>query len=396
MPPATVHTCKHFDKAQETCGELSAECEGADRVRRPVYPRQRWNVWAWRKRVAKELDALVAVMPQGKRAKGLSHRARKLRSCGTVVSVRECECGNGRAGSARYAHPHDAENAGQDVPKFCEARSCWLCQRRRATPLREWLASQVRTMPLPEGVAWSFLTVSPQYAPDDPEELTPRALRARLEALRAAVRAIIREGRSAIHGAFVAFELAGTGHVHAHVMLAARYLDCDWIDRTAARAGGREVHIAIERAHESTAAEVAKYVAKLISPLDEAALTGAETRELSAPELCAAWEVATYGARMHERFGALRKAPMLDSGEPPKPDDAHTSCNACGVVGAWRWGLRGTRAWVIECHARGLPAFESSMQLARRLKDGTPLWEQCFNGATRNPIPSRGRRRRRP
>lgn len=394
LPPGTVHTCKHLVRAQESCSELSAECEGSNRARRPVYPRQRWNVWAWRRRVAKELDAIVSAMPQGKRTKGLSHRSRKLRSCGTVVRVRECGCGAARAGSARYAHPCDDETKTQGIPMPCEARSCWLCQRRRATPLREWLAKQVKTLRLPDGFAWSFLTVSPQYAPDDRDELSPRGLRARLDALRAAVRAIVREGRDAIHGAFVAFELAGTGHVHAHVMLAARYLDCDWIDRTAARAGAREVHIHIERAGVETAAEVAKYVAKLISPLDEAALTGAETREMMAPELCAAWEVATYGARMHERFGALRKAPMDEGGAPPAPQDAQEPCHACGTIGHWHWGLRPTRAWVIECHKRGQPAFEASMQLARRERERVPLWDQCFNGATRNPIPSRGRARR--
>ena len=237
--------------------------------------------------------------------------------------------------------------------------------------------------------------MSPQYAPDDPDELTPEGLRARLDSARAAVRAVVREGRDAIHAAFAAFELAGTGHVHAHALLAARWLDVDWIDRTAARAGGREVHVWIERAQVETAKEVAKYVAKLVSPLDELALAGRERRWLSDPRLLAAWEVATYGARTHERFGALRACPIPDVGEPPQPDDGDTPCHACGTIGAWRWAHRSVRAWLHECVKRGVPAFEASAQHARRARANVSAWDTCFDGGPgATPIPSRGRVRR--
>lgn len=391
--PALLDTCKHLVSSRETCGGSDAVTEGETVRRLALYPLRPWSVWAWRRAVSVELSRLCEALPFGRKRKGLSHRARKLRACGTVVKVRECVCGEARAGSGRYAHPCDDESKSQGLPHPCEARSCWLCQRRRARSLREWLARQVKTLELPSGFAWSFLTVSPRYDVDDPSELDAAGLRARLDAARAAVRAIIRESNGAVHAAFVSVELAGTGHVHVHAMLAARYLDHSWLDATAAAAGGRDVHVWIERAKPETAAEVAKYVAKLCSPLDEAALSGREQRYLSDPRLLAAWEVATYGARVTERFGALRAIPYDEGGEPPAPQDGETPCHCCGTIGAWKWGFRALRSWLNECARRGLPALDASMQVAKRERANVSAWDQCFTGA-RNAIPSRGRVRR--
>lgn len=393
--PALLDTCKHLVSSQETCGGCDAVTDGETVRRLALYPLRPWSVWAWRRAVSVELSKLCEALPFGRKRKGLSHRARKLRACGTVVKVRECVCGQARAGSGRYAHPCDDESKSQGLPHPCEARSCWLCQRRRARALRDWLAKQVRTLALPEGMQWSFLTVSPRYAVDDPSELDAEGLRARLDAARAAVRAIIRESNGAVHAAFVSVELAGTGHVHVHAMLAARYLPHAWLDATAATAGGRDVHVWIERAQPETAAEVAKYVAKLCSPLDEAALSGREQRYLSDPRLMAAWEVATYGARVTERFGALRAIPYDEGGEPPEPQDSETPCHCCGTIGAWSWRFRALRTWLNECARRGVAALDASMQVARRDREEQPAFEQCFNGGPgRNPVPSRGRVRR--
>lgn len=392
-PPCSLDTCKHFDEPRQTCGERAAlsDCDGPPTRGPAVHPSRLASVWSWRRAVSKELDSLVAVMPQGRKRKGLSHRARRMRSCGTVAKVRSCgACGIGRAGSGRIAHPCDDAEGNNAIPQLCEARSCWVCQRRRAAPLREWLAAQVTSLPLPDDqTRWVFVTIAPQYDPDDPAEVSPEGLRDRLAGVRAAARAIIREGRAAIHAAFVAFELAGTGHVHAHAMIAARYLDREWLDRTAARACGREVHVWIEAAKPETAREVAKYTAKLVSPLDEGAIDG-EPRRMIAPALAAAWEVATYGARMHERFGALRRAPMIQGGEPPAPQDNTTHCAECGTVGEWRWTFRPLRAWVRECRARGVSALEGSLQLDRRTRDE---WSRAFDGSGRRTPVFRGRAR---
>lgn len=371
LPPGSVHTCKHLNPPQKTCGNLFGErCQGRP-AGRPVRPTVTRTVWAWRSAVAAELEREVSTLAPGRRALGLSHRARKLRRCGTVVSVRECAgCGEGRPGSGRYRW--DAPGAGlegQDVPALCEARSCWLCQRRRAAPLRRWLEGAVRSLPMPdERTRWTFVTISPQYAPDSEGEVSARGLRARLAQLQSAVRAVMKAGLEGgfIHAGFVAFELAGTGHVHAHALVASRYLDREWIDRVCSVVGERQVHVWLEAAEGETAREVAKYVTKLISPLDEAALAGLEPRELPDPRLAAAWEVATYGARLHERYGALRSVPYLESKEPPAPDDATTVCDSCGCVGSWRDALRPTRAWVRSCALRGVAALEGSLQVDRR------------------------------
>lgn len=375
LPPGLVHTCKHLERAQKTCGERDGRCQGRP-AGRPVRPLRARSVWAWRHAVADALEREVSSMAHGRRSLGLSHRARKLRRCGTVVTVRACRaCGAGRAGSGRYVwHTHGCERTeGQDVPALCEARSCWLCQRRRATPLRRWLEGAVSSLPLPdEHTRWSFLTIAPQYAPDSEREVSAQGLRERLIALQTAVREIMRQGArsGAIHAAFAAYEVAGTGHVHAHVLLAARWLDRGWLDRTAVEAGGRQVHVWIESADGGTAREVAKYVTKLISPMDEGALSGLEDRELLDPRLAAAWEVATYGARLHERYGALRSVPYLEGSQPPPaPDDATTSCSACGTVGEWRDELRGTRGWVRACYQRGVRALEGSCQVERRSRE---------------------------
>lgn len=390
-PPGLVHTCKHFVSPGKSLTDVAVllDCEGPPTRGPALYPPRLAGVWSWRHRVTKALDALVEGMPHGRARKGLSHRSRKLAKCGTVAKVRECSaCGVGRAGSGRYAHPCDDTEGSEALPWPCEARSCWLCQRRRAAPLREWLAGAVSSLALPsERHRWTFVTVSPQYAPDDPSELSPEGLRSRLDAVRAAVRAIVREGRKAIHAAFVAFELSGTGHVHAHAMVASTYLDARWIDRTAALAGGREVHVWIEEASADSAREVAKYTAKLCSPLDEGALAG-ERRELMAPELAAAWEVATYGARLHERFGALRRLRMPEGGEPPAPADTTTHCASCGTVGEWRWSFRPLRRWVEECRRRGVAALDGSIQLDRRTK--TP-WDRAFDGSGRRATRAQAR-----
>lgn len=390
-PPGSLDTCKHFVGPGNLLGDVAAlfDCEGPPSRGPALYPEVTTGVWSWRHRVTKALDALVEGMPHGRARKGLSHRSRKLAKCGTVAKVRECgACGVGRAGSGRYAHPCDDEHGGEALPWPCEARSCWLCQRRRAAPLREWLAGAVSSLALPsERHRWTFITLSPQYAPDDPNELSPAGLRARLDAVRAAVRAIIREGRTAIHAAFVAFELSGTGHVHAHAMVASTYLDVAWLDRTAALAGGREVHVWIEEATRDTAREVAKYTAKLCSPLDEAALAG-EDRSLMNPGLAAAWEVATYGARLHERFGALRRVPMHEGQQPPAPADSTTHCASCGTVGEWKWAFRPLRRWVEECRRRGVPALDGSIQLDRRTRN---QWDRAFDGSGKRATNGRAR-----
>jgi hypothetical protein len=250
--------------------------------------------------------------------------------------------------------------------------------------LRKKLLSRLAAVQVPEGQSVLFLTVSPQYDPTSEAEVSADGLRDRLKALLDAFKAFRRAGKKWITGAFVAIELAGTGQVHLHALVIARWIEQDWLNRLFTDVGGRPAVSWIEKARSTTAKEVAKYVTKLCSPYDEAALSGAESRELMDPRLLAAWEVATFSRRMHEAYGVLRQAvPSEDAAEDREiegPKDSTAPCAQCGVVGHFHWRIAPTRQWLLECRRRGVQALERSVQLLKRTRKKRSKWDTMFYG----------------
>ena len=87
---------------------------------------------------------------------------------------------------------------------------------------------------------------------------------------------------------------------------------------------------------------------------DEGWLAGDRTAKVIDPYLAARWEFATYRLHLLERYGAFRGMEIESSPrKKEEADDAETPCPSCGVVGEWRWNMRGTEEWLQHCHDKG-------------------------------------------
>jgi hypothetical protein len=234
-----------------------------------------------------------------------------------------------------------------DPNERCHARSCPRCARIRAANYRDFGARVAKLFDtlcdrqMQEWGSWRYrarhvvLTVGRDVA--DPAEHTAVALRERREGLRRAWRAILAwlrdtNPRAEWIGAFVSDECQGTGHVHLHVLFHGPWVKAaqgeapaEWTE--IGRAGytdARRIHWpGYERlgyikprgiVGAVAIAEVAKYPLKTPGSGKHAeSWIAGQRRLVMHPRLVARWEIATFGARLVERYGIVREVPPPDN-----------------------------------------------------------------------------------
>lgn len=219
---------------------------------------------------------------------------------------------------ARMVRAHERANA---------RRSLAAWQRRHAAAGR-W--------------GWRMVTVSPQWRPWDPSELTVKGLQRRRDAVLRRWRAIWdRIETAGLAGAIVSVELSSGGHVHLHALVYSGWLSkkllrtlagC-YVDVREVRA--RPVDVAKYGPGAAAARamrEAVKYAIKAPSPTRRQWIAG-QRYAVTHPRLVARWTVANYGAQLGRVFGVARdaiaahEALEAPSSSPPQP--APLECVCC-------------------------------------------------------------------
>lgn len=351
------------------------------------YPPQMYSYPFYKARVCEALTRLADEPVWWMKPDAIRRRELALRLCGRFVKARACKCcGGARHGTGRPdPYAHDC--------RPCNARSCPFCARRKARKQAAELAAQFEKIEVPTDSAygafgWKLITLTTKRDPRDPEAHTPAALRSRVKTL-AKIREEVwhewlgfrregkRGGKVPIAGTalFWSIELAGTGHVHMHMIYLGPYIPKPLLDSLAAgvdeSAGFTDV---VERDSRKAAYEAAKYACKSPGGMAEDWLCG-QKREVMNPELAARWEIGTYALRMQGCKGLLYDMDVPEddeSDDASEPDDSAISCEGCGTVGKWFWKTFETQVWIRACHAIDQPAFERSRWLPR----GERFWRK--------------------
>lgn len=334
-----------------------------------VCPPVRKRLYAWKHATANALLNEAETLPYGKVRRSITRRAIALKLCGTVAEARACECGAIRAATGRQANPPNAHP--------CQLRSCPLCSRRSAQRRRSKMKRILAALTLYPNYALRFGTLQAAYDPRDPAELTIEALRARIDGLLKAMKAVWRAGlRRVGTGLVYGIEIAGSGFVHLHFLCYGPYIPKKWLEETARTAFERVGHSWIEKVADNgiskAVLEVCKYIGKSPSPLSEAWYDSSE-REVMDPVLAARWELACAGRHLIGVLGVFRGAarPKVDpapaNAERPHPAaaDASVTCSHCGRVGCFRNAKVPSLQLVLACHRVRERAFLGSKWVSR-------------------------------
>lgn len=187
------------------------------------------------------------------------------------------------------------------------------------------------------------------------------------EAIDAATKQAIRSGL------FRASAIAGTGNVHAHLVVYAPFIPKALFESIVRQVkdmprGVKHGFTWIDLAktdEEAIAAEATKYVTKSCSPMSEDWLAGTP-REVLHPTLAARWEIATMGRALSRTYGALRDAEPEEKEEAePQEEDAEQNecpdhCEHCGVIGEIQMVIAPTKETIRAMHAKGMRALKGS------------------------------------
>jgi len=233
-----------------------------------------------------------------------------------------------------------------------------------------------------EGWADRLLTFKPHWFSDVPEAFSLEGFDRRFKMVnRAARRTMSWLARTyPDSGGWLNVEMAH-GFIHVHGVLRGPYvpqqlleaefrshLEPVYVDNVCIADGRGFASIEVAR---KGLREVTKYNTKSGSPFDEDFIAG-EGRECTHPALVARWMIVTHGARLSEAYGSLRAA-WKAAGEDEDDEEAASLEEAAGVAAvtedeppcscgahSWKWQLRSTKAWVVECHRRGERALHGS------------------------------------
>jgi hypothetical protein len=224
------------------------------------------------------------------------------------------------------------------------------------------------------GWSFKFITLTKQYDPTDPEGLTVDGLRRRASEMAEACRALWRKlkafGEKGEGACQFKVEIAGTGNVHAHMLVYSPYLDMGWV-QSVTGCGHVWINVVAEGAEKGGIAEVTKYVTKVPSAMSETWLEGT-WRKVLHPTLAARWEIATHKMQTRGLMGAFRGVKVAEETdaeaateaeeiEKTLPEaDEETACECCGTVGEFTTATRKTQEWVRECHSHGKKALWGS------------------------------------
>ena len=177
-----------------------------------------------------------------------------------------------------------------------------------------------------KGWGWRLVTLSPQWRPADPRELTPKGLARRIADVFdrwSKVWADLSCGGLA--SAFVSIECSEKGHVHLHALVYSPFASKGFL-RTRA---GCFVDV---RAVDGNAAvrEAVKYTVKSVSPLSHRWIAGGKAHVIH-PALAAAWIAATHHEQLGRVLGLVRGECDDDEAaqSPPGPPSSPPVCRCC-------------------------------------------------------------------
>ena len=304
-----------------------------------VFPPASINRWEFQTRTANELKRLAKTFRLGKTRRSLTRKARALKACGTRTRVMVCvDCGKSRPGSGVQCSPGH----------HCSLRICPICQRneseRCVAELRPLVSRFIDSSSRPEREGYSFRsgTLTAQYNPKDPKDVSVEALRERVLALQASItHAWRKQQRSGaewtLHcpgaGLVYGIETGKSGNVHMHFVYFGPHIQKAEFEKTVREAysdagfsyirkiSGNTKHTTTKnRAQlERAVCEALRYTYKAPASLDENWFDG--PRVVMQPELAARWEVATRGVQLHNRLGAFRHQSFNDDRQESTIDD---------------------------------------------------------------------------
>jgi hypothetical protein len=399
-------------------------------TRAAAYRQVKRSYWSWVRAVAAEIrnevrretldidtGEIVEHYPAGERSqntlrRAMESRASKLTRCMRRVEGRVCGpatdtlqgCGRPRTrGVFRMRPPRHGRRVRAEYvhsAERCHLRSCPRCARIRAAHYHEFGAQLVELFGKnrDEQIAhWGSYDYRPKLVtltsvrdPADPAAHSVQAMKERIAGLNDALRAILAWVRAECRepgwiGAFRAVELAGSGHIHLHVLYHGPFVDLDrWIevgrggftDRRGRRSPGfPELGSVgdVREADAATIAEVAKYPLKNPGSGERAGeWIGGEKRTVIHPVLVARWEVATYNTRLVERYGLCRQVEAPDEDaeneETETPEDPIAPC-VCGCAET-RIVVVPTRDWISLCRVAGVAPFGTPRTVCAAAEDG--------------------------
>jgi hypothetical protein len=289
-------------------------------------------------------------------------RAAGMRECGRMMTVAQCgACGE-------YA-----DGTGELVTMHCHARACPCCARAKSGQDFHDLRDAMKAVPKRDGYQWRMIELTLKRDPRDSRQHTIDALHERIEALFRITKHLWDTHLARQEGTamYAKVECAGTGHVHAHLVVYAPFMPKRLVESIIGQVkdlprGIKHGFVWIDLARtneEAIAAEATKYVTKSHSPMAEDWLAG-DPREVMHPVLAARWELATMGTALSRTYGALRE---VEVDEEEKEDEVEAEgaqlpdhCEHCGVVGEMRIVTVDTETTVAAMHAKGMRALSGS------------------------------------
>lgn len=218
---------------------------------------------------------------------------------------------------------------------------------------------------------WRLVTVSPQWAPADPEALTVAGLRGRSAEAWEAWKRVWGVVGAGGHAAAVAhLECTDGGHVHVHALVFG-----PWRDK-AELASAAGCFVDVREADDGAVAEALKYALK--GPGLRSEWVAGAGRRVASPRLAAAWQVACEGAQLVRRWGPMRDADREASTAAPSSDaraDAadQLDADAAPVLGRCCASCGASLAGVV-------PRVERTADVARALG---PRWTRA---PSRHPV----------
>ncbi len=336
--PATPADARRARRAR---GRAAVARSARSYAARPVVRGER----SFRHAVAAQLEVLLR-----------PEHARALRQCGETAAVVECSCGD------RYASVDVLVGCGLRVCPWCATRTAAAARarglramaalpgvmrrehaaalaavraetRKHAAAVAHWKDKRLDALKAQRSQAvdyftrqlaaamgrrraarrveaevaavhrwrWRLVTVSPQWAPADPEAVTVAGLRDRsAEAWEAAKRVWGVVGAGGHAAAVAHLECSDGGHVHVHALVFG-----PWRDK-AELASAAGCFVDVREADDGAVAEALKYALK--GPGLRSEWVAGAGRRVASPRLAAAWQVACEGAQLVRRYGPMRDA----------------------------------------------------------------------------------------
>lgn len=306
-------------------------------------------------------------------------RAAAMKLCARSMTIAQCgACGE------------FAEGTGALLTMHCHARGCPCCARHKSMQDFHELRDAMKAVPKREGYSWKMIEQTLQRNPRDSRLHTVDALIARIEALFRIGKHVWDTYLDRIEGTamYIKLECAGTGNVHAHLVVYAPFIPKALLEGIVRQVKGLPngvkhgfTWIDLAKTDEDAiAAEATKYVTKSCSPMSEDWLAGTP-REVLHSTLAARWELATMGRALSRMYGALREAePEEEEKDETEPDDDEGEenkcpehCEHCGVIGEMQIVVAPTKETVRAMHAKGMRALRGSRWTPRPAEKPPPM-----------------------